>query len=275
MPYKIINRNDGFVILPNGERVERHSFAIVETINQGYEKMQKRNLISIHPYTDYDKGDPLPVPPKEGACYINGDVGYTYTKGHWEEKEIKPPLLPVKLKDGYQLHTDDKVYERQGRFWVVLGGSKTTLKYNPLEQKTMEDLAEARFTALPKKVNEPRPTARFTKSPETQEVLLMLDVTGIDLVKFAQDAFEITPLTGKASMLGIKKNGKLSQEEAYKLVEEFNENEEIALRMDRVKGKDCRLTVYRDGKYLLLDSIWTGHTTEDLKELLERHNIKL
>ena len=275
MAYKIINRNDGFVILPNGERVERHSFAIVETIDQGYEKMQKRNLISIHPYTDYGKASPLPIPPKEGACYINGDVGYKYTKGHWEEKEITPPLLPVKLKDGYQLHTEDKVYERQGRFWVVLGGSKTTLKYNPLEQKTMEDLAEARFSPLTKpKLVEQKP-ARFSKSPETQEVMLMLDVTGIDLIKFAQDAYELTPLTGKASMLGAKRNGKLSKEDAEKLVEQYKDDGEIALRMDKVKGKDCRMTIYRDGSSLLIDSIWTGHTTEDLKDLLERQNIKL
>ena len=271
MAYRIINRHDGFVILPNGERVEKQNFAVVEKIDHAYRKLEKRGLITIHPF--YGGEVSLPSSPKEGACFINGDIAYKYTKGHWEEKEVKPPLLPVTVKDGHQYHTEDRVYERQGKHWVVLGGSKNLVYHDPLTQSRLDELAElaeARFTKKP----EPPPTT-FRKNPISDEVLLMIDISNVNLVKFAQDAYELTPISGKAAMLKVVNSNTLSQKVAENLVLEYKDDPNIALQMGKIKNRDCRITVYRDGSSLFIESNWMGHTAEELRDLLGRQNINI
>lgn len=274
MVYKIINRNRGFVILPNGERLERHGSTTVDSVNQDYERLQKLGQITIHPYefnTQLEKYL-LPKPPIEGSMYIVGCVSYAYESGRWVEKEVKPPLLPVKLKDGFQLHTNEKIYERQGNQWVTLGGSYIPVHSNPLELEQMGNLADERFSKPRKTTGSNKVT--FKLNPKTDEILLMIDITGVDLVELAMSIFEMTPITGKAGMLG-KKKAVLSREEAEAIVMAFNEDPIIALRMDKIKGKDCNFIVYRSDSHLFIESSWLGHTSEDLKNLLDKHGIKI
>lgn len=262
MAFKIINRFVGdYLILPSGEKVNRGGFSVVEEITTGLQQMQKKGHITIHEMFTHNSN--LPELPKEGACYINGDRSYKFTKGSWEEKEVKPPLLPVALQDGFQLHTDDRIYERQGRDWVVLGGRNSAVS---TKSKELGELAASRLEALEKS------KAKFYVSPLTEETLFMIDITGINLLKFAKDAYDITPRTGKAAMLG-QNNGYLTDEQAQDLIDKCSDDDQIALDMQRVYGKDCKMRVYRNGDSLLIEANWLNHTMEDLKELLNRHNI--
>lgn len=268
MAFKIINRNDGFVVLPDGEKIERHNFTIVDRIDSGYTRMEKTGLISIH---QYFKGEvKLPEIPEEGACFINGDRSYKFSKGSWEEKEVKPPLLPVKLKSGHQLHTEDRIYERQGKIWVVLAGEINVPNIKESSEISAKKFSETRFTPLTAQTK-----TTFRISPEDGSTLLMIEITGTDLVQLAQDAYDLTQPSGRARMLGEDKNGVLGKTRARKIVDSFKNNETIALHMGKIDARDCRLTVYRDGKALLIESNWIGHTPEDMKTLLERQNINL
>jgi hypothetical protein len=229
--------------------------------------MEKAGLISIH---QYFKGEvKLPEIPEEGACFINRDRSYKFSKGSWEEKEVKPPLLPVKLKTGYQLHTEDRIYERQGKMWVVLAGEINIPNIKKSSEISAKRFSDTRFTPLmPTKTS-------FRVSPEDGNTLLMIEITGIDLVRLAQDVYDLTPLSGKSQMLGGNKNGVLGKRRAQEIVDSFKEDKKIALHMGKIDARDCRLTVYRDGKVLLIESNWIGHTPEDMKILLERQNMNL
>ncbi len=261
--YKIINRSRGPLILQNGDRLEKFGFAVVETITTSLTQMEKRKLISIHPF--YTHNSSLPELPKEGAWYINGSNSYKFTKGTWENREVKPTLLPVTVKDGIQIHTEDKIYERQGKNWVILGGNQGIYVSNV---KGMRELAQERFSPIEYK------KAAFRVNPVTEETLLMIDVTGIDLLKFAKDVFDITPVGGKVGMIGGKIQA-LTDKEAQKLIDEYIYDEKIALSVMKIHGRDCRMTVYRSDNSLLIESNWLGHSSEDLQELLNRHGINL
>ena len=91
----------------------------------------------------------------------------------------------------------------------------------------------------------------------------MIDITGIDLVAFAQKVYELSVPRG----LGLlhDRAGGLSQDDAKALV---NSSGDIALRMDYVHGRGCKMIVFREEGRLEIKDSWYDHTDGDLQNLL-------
>lgn len=97
----------------------------------------------------------------------------------------------------------------------------------------------------------------------------MIDITGTDLVKFAQEVYALSQPQG----LGIVhyRAGELDAETARRLVDEGKGR--IALSMDYVRGRACKMTVYKQDGRLEIRERWFDHSDEQLTELLRRCNI--
>ena len=90
----------------------------------------------------------------------------------------------------------------------------------------------------------------------------MIDVTGVDLVKFAQKVYELSVPQGLGFLHFTPKP--LSDEEAKELICNGE------LDMDYVHGRACKMNV-RDNK---INDAWYDHTDDQLKELLDAFGIK-
>lgn len=98
----------------------------------------------------------------------------------------------------------------------------------------------------------------------------MIEVTGIDLGKFARKVYELSAPSGNAhkrlseTMLGVvlKQHG----ERGWK---------RFVLDMHKVHDRLCNMTVYEsaDGKWYI-NNAWYGHSEEQFEELLKAFNIK-
>jgi hypothetical protein len=96
----------------------------------------------------------------------------------------------------------------------------------------------------------------------------MIDITGVDLAKFAQKAYALSSRQG----MGMQANPEttLSDADAQKLVQPTGH---IALSMDYVNGRACKLTVFREDGKLSMRDAWYDHTDSQLRELLAEHGI--
>jgi hypothetical protein len=97
----------------------------------------------------------------------------------------------------------------------------------------------------------------------------MIDVTGVDLVKFAQKAYELSSPQGFGFFHFTPEP--LAEDRAAAMVEREGH---CALSMDYVDGRACKITVFRKGDKLEICDSWYDHTDEQLKKLLEAFDIK-
>ncbi len=99
-----------------------------------------------------------------------------------------------------------------------------------------------------------------------------IHITGVDLVKFATDVYD---LSIPRSLEGLHfTKGPLPKEKAEELVAAYKYSINIALSMDYVSGRRCKMHVFRGpGNTLSITAPWFDHTDEELKQLLVRHNI--
>lgn len=96
----------------------------------------------------------------------------------------------------------------------------------------------------------------------------MINITGVDLAKFAQAVYARSIPVGMGFLHA--RGGGLTDEDAKSLV---NETGYYALSMDYVHGRQCKMTVYRkDGKLQIYDS-WHDHSAAALDDLLTEFNI--
>lgn len=102
----------------------------------------------------------------------------------------------------------------------------------------------------------------------------MIDITGVDLVKFAQKAYVLSMPQGLGFLHYTP--APLSDEEAKKIVEcSKGFVGGIVLSMDYVNGRACKMNVWeKNGKLHITDS-WYDHTDDQLRRLLEAFHIKL
>ena len=94
-----------------------------------------------------------------------------------------------------------------------------------------------------------------------------IEITGADLKELAKAAYDLSRPQG----LGILhyEEGGLTDQEAESLI---IDDERWPLAMDYVKGRACKMRVYKDGDRLYIHKKWYDHTDEQLKELLNRIN---
>ncbi len=98
----------------------------------------------------------------------------------------------------------------------------------------------------------------------------MIDITGVDLIKFAQKVYELS-VQQETGFLHAESCG-LSAGDAESLIET---NVRCPLSMDYVRGRACKMTVYWKDDKLLINNSWYDHTDSQFKELLETFNIKI
>ena len=98
----------------------------------------------------------------------------------------------------------------------------------------------------------------------------MINVTGIDLVKFAKKAYELSSPQGLGFLHFTPKP--LSDEEAESLV---RPDELYPLDMDYVRGRSIKLHVRKEDGKLLIDDSWYDHMNAQFKELLGSVGIEI
>ncbi len=100
----------------------------------------------------------------------------------------------------------------------------------------------------------------------------MIDVTDVDLVKFAQKVYELSKPQGMGFLHYT--SDPLTTEEAEQLVESCKNDTMCVLSMDYIKGRSCKMHVRRSGDKLTISDSWYDHTDEQLKELLRAFNVE-
>lgn len=97
----------------------------------------------------------------------------------------------------------------------------------------------------------------------------MIEITGAKLEDVARAAYDLSSPQG----LGIIhfEEGGLTDEQIATLIKN---DPHFPLMMDYVKGRACKMTVYREGEKLFIDNQWYDHSDADLNELLSRISIE-
>lgn len=99
----------------------------------------------------------------------------------------------------------------------------------------------------------------------------MINITGTNLEEFVQHVYELSEPQGMGFV--HYEEGPLTEDE-IKQVLENSEYERIVLSMDYIKGRACKMTVFKEGDQLLIRDSWFDHSEKLLDELLERISIK-
>lgn len=96
----------------------------------------------------------------------------------------------------------------------------------------------------------------------------MIDITGVDSIKFAQEVYNLSRPQGLGHLHFTQEP--LSESEAKNILSQSGGM--IALGMDYVKGRACKMNVLRnpDTGALEIQDSWFDHDEHDLAELLER-----
>jgi len=94
-----------------------------------------------------------------------------------------------------------------------------------------------------------------------------IDVTGIDLIKFIREVYRLSVPAGLGRLHFIE--GELTDEEAKGISDIWKNDKQFALEMDYIKGRACKITVFRDRNRIYIRSPWHDHTDMRLAKLLK------
>lgn len=100
----------------------------------------------------------------------------------------------------------------------------------------------------------------------------MIDITNIDLKEFAKKVYDLSRPQG----LGFIhfQSGGLNEDEAQQLLDSRKNDSRLALNMDYVNGRACKMMVFRTGELLEINDNWYDHTDDQLQQLLAHFNLK-
>ena len=100
----------------------------------------------------------------------------------------------------------------------------------------------------------------------------MIKITGVDLRAFVQAVYDLSRPQG----LGVLhyQEGSLTDEEADMILNTAFSYAGLALALDYVHGRACKMSVYREDGDLFISNRWFDHSDSQLAELLERVGIK-
>jgi len=99
---------------------------------------------------------------------------------------------------------------------------------------------------------------------------MAIEVTGIDLVKFAQKVYELSVPQGMGFLHYTPEP--LDESEAKQLVRP--DDRYTVLNMDYVRGRACKMHVYVNGGKWFIDDSWYDHTDRVYEKLLSEFGIK-
>ena len=95
---------------------------------------------------------------------------------------------------------------------------------------------------------------------------MKIDITGINLIKFVKEVYKLSIPAG-LGQLHFKEGG-LTDEEAEKILGLWKSDPKFFLDMDYVKGRVCKMTIFRDRNSIYIRSPWHDHTDMRLTMLL-------
>jgi len=94
-----------------------------------------------------------------------------------------------------------------------------------------------------------------------------IDVTGIDLIKFIREVYRLSVQAGLGRLHFIE--GEMTDEEAEEILNIWKNDPKFCLDMDYVKGRACKMIVFRIKNKLYIRSPWHDHTDMRLAKLLK------
>jgi len=94
-----------------------------------------------------------------------------------------------------------------------------------------------------------------------------IEVTEIDLIKFIKEVYKLSIPAGLGWLHFTK--GELIDEEAKEILDTWKNDKQFALDMDYIKGRACKMTVFKNKDKLYIRSPWFDHTDMRLKKLLK------
>lgn len=100
-----------------------------------------------------------------------------------------------------------------------------------------------------------------------------IEITGIDLVKFTKKVYELSSPQGLGFLHFV--DNQLETKEAQDIINVFKKNTRLALSLDYVQGRACKMDVFKEKDKLFITMPWYDHTDEQLKELLKIFDIEL
>jgi hypothetical protein len=96
----------------------------------------------------------------------------------------------------------------------------------------------------------------------------MIDITGVNLHKFVKEIYALSRPQGLGAFHFVE--GPLSDEQANAIVAQYANNRNIAVSMDYVNGRACKMVVFRKKERLEIGDQWFDHSNADLWELRNR-----
>lgn len=94
-----------------------------------------------------------------------------------------------------------------------------------------------------------------------------INITGINLIEFVKGVYRLSVPAGLGWLHFTK--GELTDEEAKEILNIWKKDKQFALEMDYIKGRACKMNVFRKGKNLYIRFPWYDHTDIQLKKLLK------
>ena len=94
----------------------------------------------------------------------------------------------------------------------------------------------------------------------------MIDITGVDLKRFIQKVYDLSVPQGFGFLHYTKEP--LTDEEVNGILEHANYNG-VRLSMDYMKGRACKMTVFKVDDKLWINNNWYDHSEEQLSTLLK------
>lgn len=93
---------------------------------------------------------------------------------------------------------------------------------------------------------------------------MRIDITGVNLIQFIKKVYDLSLPQG----LGFLhyRSDSLSDEEAKENL--IPDNNRIIVDMDYVRGRACKMVVFKEKEKLLINYPWYDHTDQALQQLL-------
>lgn len=98
-----------------------------------------------------------------------------------------------------------------------------------------------------------------------------IDISNVDLKQFVKDVYELSSPQG-FGFLHFKQEG-LTDEEIDDILLNSSSRKNT-IYMDYIHGRACKMTIFEKNGKRLIYTPWYDHTDDQLKELLNRHNIE-
>ncbi len=95
----------------------------------------------------------------------------------------------------------------------------------------------------------------------------MIEITGVNLVEFVKKVYELSNPQGMGFL--HFQEGKLATGQAENIVDTWKDDNRMAIGMDYVNGRSCKMNVFKENDKLWIFGDWFDHTKDQLEELLK------